>query len=411
MRRWLVPRPGLFERLGAAGRVVHVSAPAGSGKTFLLRSWIAAEGLEERVAWVSVGRQEHDAQAFWLSVLDSLRGTRIGSERVRELTAAPHLDGANVVGRLVEDLSSLREPLWLVIDDLHELQAEEAIRQVEVLLGSAPAALRFVLVTRRDLRLGLHRLRVEGELTEIRGEDLRFTLEESRALLEAAGVRLSDGALESLVARTEGWAAGLRLVALSLARHPDPERFAVSFSGRERAVADFLLAEVLERQSAEVRQLLLRTSLPERVSGPLADRLTGSSGSERILMELEDAGAFVVAVDPERSWFRYHHLFGDLLALELRRTAPQAVPGLHTIAAEWWAEHGHPVEAIRHAQAAENWGLAARLLADNWIGLHLDGRLATRRELLSGFPADVVASGSRAGGARRERQAGGGVLA
>ena len=388
----MVPRPGLFERLGAAGRVVHVSAPAGSGKTFLLRSWIAAEGLEERVAWVSVGRQEHDAQAFWLSVLDSLRETRSGSERVRELTAAPHLDGANVVGRLVEDLSSLREPLWLVIDDLHELQAEEAIRQVEVLLGSAPAALRFVLVTRRDLRLGLHRLRVEGELTEIRGEDLRFTLEESRALLEAAGVRLSDGALESLVARTEGWAAGLRLVALSLARHPDPERFAVSFSGRERAVADFLLAEVLERQSAEVRQLLLRTSLPERVSGPLADRLTGSSGSERILMELEDAGAFVVAVDPERSWFRYHHLFGDLLALELRRTAPQEVPGLHTIAAEWWAEHGHPVEAIRHAQAAENWGLAARLLADNWIGLYLDGRLATRRELLSGFPAGVVAA-------------------
>ena len=363
---------------------------------------------------MSVGREERDPQVFWLSVLDSLRQTGAGSERVRELTAAPHLDGANVVGRLLEDLGSLREPLWLVIDDLHELQAEEAVRQVEVLLGSAPAALRFVLVTRRDLRLGLHRLRVEGELTEIRGEDLRFTLEESRALLEAAGVRLSDGALESVVVRTEGWAAGLRLVALSLARHPDPERYAVSFSGRERAVAEYLLAEVLERQSAEVRQLLLRTSLLERVSGPLADRLTGGSGSERILMELEDAGAFVVAVDPERTWFRYHHLFGDLLALELRRTAPQEVPGLHTIAAEWWAEHGYPVEAIRHAQAAENWGLAARLLADNWIGLHLDGRLATRRALLSGFPADVVAadpelaalaaSDKRAAGSLRESE-------
>ena len=414
VRAWLVPRPGLFELLGAAERVVHVSAPAGSGKTFLLRSWIAAAGLSERTAWVSVGRGEHDPQVFWLSVLDSLRQTGAGSERVRELTAAPHLDGANVVGRLLEDLGSLREPLWLVIDDLHELQAEEAVRQVEVLLGSAPAALRFVLVTRRDLRLGLHRLRVEGELTEIRGEDLRFTLEESRALLEAAGVRLSDGALESVVVRTEGWAAGLRLVALSLARHPDPERYAVSFSGRERAVADYLLAEVLERQSAEVRQLLLRTSLLERVSGPLADRLTGGSGSERILMELEDAGAFVVAVDPERTWFRYHHLFGDLLALELRRTAQQEVPGLHTIAAEWLAEHGYPVEAIRHAQAAENWGLAARLLADNWIGLHLDGRLATRRALLSGFPADVVAadpelavlaaSDKRAAGSLRESE-------
>ena len=387
---WLVPRPGLFDLLAAARRVVQVSAPAGSGKTFLLRSWIAAEDLGERTAWVSVGRQEHDPQVFWLAVFDALRQTGAGSERVRELTAAPDLDGANVVARLLEDLSSLREPLWLVIDDLHELQADQANRHIELLLATAPPELRFVLLTRHDLRLGLHRLRVEGDLTEIRAGDLRFTLEESRALLTAVGVRLSDATLESLVATTEGWAAGLRLAALSLARHPDPERSAVSFSGRDRAVADYLLAEVLERQSAEVRQLLLRTSLLERVSGPLADRLTGSSGSYGILAGLEDAGAFVTAVDSARTWFRYHHLFGDLLALELARTAPQEVPGLHTIAAEWWAEHGYPVEAIRHAQAAENWDLAARLLADNWFGLYFDGRLATRRELLAGFPAGVV---------------------
>ena len=156
-----------------------------------------------------------------------------------------------------------------------------------------------MLVTRWDLRLGLHGLRVERELTEIRDEDLRFTLEESRALLEAAGVRLSDGALESLVARTEGWGAGLRLAALSMARDPDPERFAASFSGRERAVAEYLLAEALERQPQEVSRLLLRASILERVSGPLADRLTGCQWSERILWELEDAGAFVVAVDPD----------------------------------------------------------------------------------------------------------------
>jgi len=388
----LIQRPGLFERLNGAERVVHVSASAGSGKTFLLRSWIAAEGLGERAAWVSVGRQEHDPQAFWLSVLDSLRGTRIGSERVRELTAAPNLDGATVVKRLLEDLSRLDARLWLVIDDLHELQAEEAIHCLELLLGAAPPQLRIVLLTRRDLRLGLHRLRVEGELTEIRGEDLRFTPDESRGLLEAAGVRLSDGALESLVATTEGWAAGLRLAALSLAGDPDPERFAVSFSGRERAVAEYLLAEVLERQPQAVSRLLLRTSILEWVSGPLADRLTGCSGSERILWELEDAGAFVVAADAERSWFRYHRLFGDLLALELRRTAPQDVPVLHTIAAEWLAERGHPVEAIRQAQAAENWVLAGRLLEDNWRSMYLDGRIATRRELLSRFPAGVVAA-------------------
>ena len=391
VRAWLVPRPGLFERLGGAERVVYVSAPAGSGKTFLLRSWIAGEGLGGRAAWVSVGRQEHDAQAFWLSVLDSLRRTRIGSERVRELTAAPDLDGATVVRRLLEDLGMLDERLWLVIDDLQELQAEEAVRQVELLLGNAPPQLRLVLLTRRDLRLGLHQLRVEGELTEIRGEELRFTVGESRALLEAAGVRLSDAALESLVARTEGWAAGLRLAALSLGRDPDPERLAARFSGRERAVAEYLLTEVLERQSEEVTGLLLRTSILERVSGPLADRLTGGSGSERILWELEDAGAFVVALDMEHAWFRYHRLFADLLELELRRTAAEELPGLHTIAAEWLAKHGQPLDAIRHAQAAENWGLATRLLGDNWFGLGLNGRLASARDLLSRFPANRIA--------------------
>ena len=392
VRAWLVPRPGLYELLTRAERVVHVSAPAGSGKTFLLRSWIAAEGLGERTAWVSVGRDERDPEAFWLSVLDSLRGTSIGSGGVRELTPAPDLDGATVVRRLLEDLGSLDERVWLVIDDLHELQADEAIHQVELLIRSAPPQLRLVLLTRRDLRLGLHRLRVEGELTEIRGEELRFSLDDSRALLEAAGVRLSDGALASLVATTEGWAAGLRLAALSLVRDPDPERLAAMFSGRERAVADYLLAEVLERQPQEVCQLLLRTSILERVNGPLADRLTGSSGSERILWELEDAGAFVVSLDIERSSFRYHHLFADLLTLELRRIAPQELPALHTIAAEWLAEHGHPVEAIRHAQAAENWSLAGRLLSDNWRFMYLNGRLATRRELLSAFAADRIAA-------------------
>src|SRR5215471_6872049 len=391
VKPWLIPRPGLFELLNTAERVVLLSAPAGSGKTFLLRSWIAAEGLGDRVAWVSVGRDEHDWQAFLLSVLDALRATRIGSGRIRELAAAPDMDGETAVGRLLEDLSSLDERLWLVIDDLHELQSEEALRKIGRGLSSAPPELRLVLVTRRDLPLGLHRLRVEGELSEIRGEDLRFTSEESRALMDAAGVRLSEGALESLVATTEGWAAGLRLAALSLARDPDPERLAAGFSGRDRGVADYLLAEVLERQPEEVTRLLLRTSILERVSGPLADRLTGWSGSERILWELEDAGAFVVSLDAERSWFRYHHLFADLLALELRRTAPDELPALHTAAAEWLADQGHPVEAIRHAQAAENWGLAARLLADSWRSLYLDGRLATGSELLSSFPEGMAA--------------------
>jgi len=355
-----------------------------------MHSWIAAEGLSNRVAWVSVGRDERDGQAFWVAVSDSLRRTGAGAERVRELTAAPDLDGATVVRRLLEDVGSLDERVWLVLDDLHELQDEQAIGQVELLLASAPPQLRFVLLTRHDLRLGLHRLRLEGQLTEIRGEKLRFSAEEARGLLEASGVRLSDGALGSLVARTEGWAAGLRLAVLSLAGDPDPERLAARFSGRERGVAEYLLAEVLEHQPKEVARLLLRTSILERVSGPLADRLTGATGSEQILWALENAGAFVVSLDPERTWFRYHHLFAQLLSLELRRTAPQDLPDLHATAAEWLAERGHPVEAIRHAQAAGNWDLAARLLMDNCRVMYLDGRIATARELLSSFPADKV---------------------
>src|SRR5262249_51878884 len=148
----------------------------------------------------------------------------------------------------------------------------------------------------------------------------------------------------------------------------------------------------LERQPPEVSRLLLRTSILERVSGPLADQLTGGSDSERILLELEDAGAFVVRLDGERTWFRYHRLFADLLALELRRTSPLELPNLHTMAAEWLAEYGYPVEAIRHALAAANWDLAAQLLADNWFGLELDGRRATLRHLLSQFPAGMVRS-------------------
>jgi LuxR family maltose regulon positive regulatory protein len=315
----VVSRPGLWERLVGAARVTVVSAPPGSGKTVLLRSWISEAHLAERAAWVPVGRDERDPQRFWLAVLDALRQTAPGSTLVRELTPAPDLDGWAIVERLLTDLAPLEERLWLVIDDLHELGADQARRQLELLLIRAPAELRFVLATRHDLRLGLHRLRLDAGLTEIRAGDLRFSLAEARALFQAAGVRLTDPALAVLYDRTEGWVAGLRLAALSLAGHPDRERFAEEFSGSERTVAEYLLAEVLERQPEEARRLLLRTSVLDRVNGELADLLTGGSGGERVLHDLERVGAFVVAVDPARSWFRYHHLFADLLQLELRR--------------------------------------------------------------------------------------------
>jgi LuxR family transcriptional regulator, maltose regulon positive regulatory protein len=388
----IVSRPRLSERLGAAQHVTVVSAPPGSGKTVLLRSWIAEAGLAESVAWVSVGGDERDPQRFWLSALGALRQTTAGSALVRELTAAPDLDGWAIAERLLKDLAPLQDRVWLVIDDVHGLGSGEARRQLELLVMRAPQELRFVLATRHDLRLGLHRLRLEGDLTEIREPDLRFTVDEARKLVSAAGVELPEPALALLHERTEGWAAGLRLAALSLTGHPDPERFAAEFSGSERTVAEYLLAEVLDRQSGAARRLLLRTSILELVSGPLADALTGGSDGERTLQELEETNAFVVALDAARSWFRYHHLFADLLQRELRRTAPGEVAALHRAATSWFAEHGRPVEAVRHAQAAQDWPLASRLLAGHWPGLQLGGQAATVHELLAGFPADAAAT-------------------
>ena len=388
----VVSRCALFRRLAEAERVVQISAPAGSGKTVLMRSWIAEAGLARHAAWVPVDSEERDPQGFWISVADGLRGTTAGSALVRPLTVAPDLDGWAVVERLLKDLAPLEDRLWLMIDDAHLLDSREVLPQLELLLLRAPQELRIVLATRHGLRLGLHRLRLEGELTEVCAADLRFSLAEARALFGGAGVELPADALARLHGRTEGWAAGLRLATLSLAGHPDPEQFAAEFSGTDRTVAEFLLAEVLDRQSEAVRRLLLRTSVLERVSGPLADVLTGTSGGERILQDLEQAGAFVVSLDAGRSWFRYHRLFADLLELELRRTEPKERAALHGAAAAWLAEHGHPVEAVRQAQAAEDWEMAARLLSDHWLDLYLGGRGATLVELLAGFPCRVVAA-------------------
>jgi LuxR family maltose regulon positive regulatory protein len=255
-----------------------VSAPPGSGKTVLLRSWIGGAGVAGSVAWVPAGRGERDPQPFWLSVLAALRQTAAGSVLVRAVTAAPDLDGWALVERLLADLAPLDDRLWLVVDDVHEL-GPDALRQLELLMMRAPEGLRFVLATRHDVRLGLHRVRLEGELAEIREPDLRFTVAEAAELLAAAGVELPEVAV--LVERTEGWAAGLRLAALWLAGHPDPGRLAAEFSGTERTVAEYLLAEVLERQPEQVRRLLLRTSILERVkrgAGRPADRGQGRGG-------------------------------------------------------------------------------------------------------------------------------------
>ena len=388
-----IGRDALVDALDRATqrRVTVISAPPGSGKTFLLRAWQARAGTDRQIAAMSVRRAETDPQRFWLTMLDSIRVALDPDDVVGSPTPTPEFDGSGIVDRVVAELAGVEEPLVIVIDDLHELESAEALDQFEELLRRLSPSVHVVLAARRDPRLGLHQLRLEGQLSELRTDELRFTVSEAQDLLGASGVRLDAAAAAALQERTEGWAAGLRLAAISLIGHPEPQRFVAAFSGTDRTIADYLLAEMLERQPPTVRELLLRTSILERVNGPLADVLTGSDGSQRILEELEDANAFVVSLDPERRWFRYHHLFGDLLRLELRRTATSTVvTDLHRQAAGWFAQNGHPVEAIRHAQEAEDWGLATRLLVDHALSLTLDGEESTVHGVLQRFPAAAL---------------------
>jgi LuxR family maltose regulon positive regulatory protein len=384
----LIDRDDLLAALDRAAvrKVTIISAPAGSGKTSLLRAWADGPGQRYRLAVLQVQRDQEDDQQFWLALLDAVRHASATAGRAEPQAPTPDFNEPALVDQVLSELADARGDIMLVIDDLHELKSPEALAQLTRLLMTLPPQAHAMLTTRHDLRLRLHQLRLAGELAEIRAADLRFSERETRELLDASGIALADAGAALLYQRTEGWAAGLRLAVLSLAVHPAPERFVAEFSGSDRAVAEYLIAEMLERQPADVQDLLLRTSLLDRVNGELADLLTGCSGSERILLELEDANALVVSLDPERTWFRYHHLFGDLLRLELRRTQPAEVPALHRRAAGWFTLQGQVVEAIRHTQAAGDWPDAARLLADHAFSLTLDGQAQTMQALVRAFP-------------------------
>jgi len=384
----LIDRADLLAALdrASARKVTIISAPAGSGKTSLLRTWADRPDRAHRLAVVRVRRDQHDAQDFWLALLDAVRHANGATSGAESPAATPDFNASAMADRVLSELAGARSDITLVIDDLHELNSPETLAQLTRLLTHLPPDVHAVLTTRHDLRLGLHQLRLAGELAEIRAADLRFTERETRELLAASGVALSVAGTALLHQRAEGWAAGLRLAVLSLAGHPDPERFVKDFSGTNRAVAEYLLAEMLDRQPGHVQDLLLRTCLLDRVNGELADLLTGHPGSERTLLDLEDANAFVVSLDPERTWFRYHHLFADLLRLELRRTMAEHMPALHRRAAEWFSEHGEVLDAIWHTQAAGDWEDAARLLADHAFSLTLDGQAQTIQVLVRAFP-------------------------
>jgi LuxR family transcriptional regulator, maltose regulon positive regulatory protein len=358
-------------------RVTLISAPAGSGKTSLLRTWMGRLQDTYRVVFISA-RSEEDEQGFWLALLAAFGA-------VDAPVPAPIFNGANMVERALTQLNENHNPIVIMVDDAHEL-THDALAHLAKFIADLPRHAHVVLASRRDLRLGAHQLRLAGEVAEIRAKNLEFTESETRELLASSGIALSSEAVRTLQQRTEGWAAGLRLAVLSLSVDSDPESFVAQFSGSNRVVADYLMAEMLERQPPHVQHLLLTTSILDRVNGELADLLAETRGSEKILLGLEDANAFVVSLDGERTWFRYHHLFRELLRLELRRTTPDLIAELHRRAAEWFAGQGHVVEAIRHMQAAGDWKRAAWLLADQLFDLLMSGRDETIQGLLEAFP-------------------------
>jgi LuxR family maltose regulon positive regulatory protein len=387
----LIQRWGLFERLSRAepGGLTLLCAPAGFGKTVLLCSWAASARLEGPLAWLTLEADDDDAGRFWAYVIAALErsgalpagaATLPAAARRRQIELAP----------LLNALAGAKAPVVLVLDDFHEIADPSILRGMQFLIRHCPPRLRLVIAARADPRLPLHQLRTSGKLTELRVADLAFTLEEAAELLRVQGVALGSGDAALLHAHTEGWAAGLRLAALTLRDHPDPGRFLAEFAGDDRSVADYLTGEVLARQQPAVRAMLLSTSILDRLNGELADALTGRDDGERMLADLERAGAFVVPLEGRRCWYRYHQLFAELLRVELRHEAPERVPELHRRAAAWFAANGLPAEAARHALTAGDWQLATTVVLEHWHELVL-GDPTILRDLLRLLPPALAA--------------------
>jgi LuxR family maltose regulon positive regulatory protein len=400
-RRDLVPRPALVEQLGAerGRKLTLVAAPAGWGKTTLLASWEQLHRGARPFAWLSIDSGDNDPVRFWMYLIESIRTVEpsVGEDALSLLRApgVPLIE--RVIPTLINELEPVCDPLILVLDDYHLIERADIHETVGFLLEHAHPPLQLVISTRSDPPLPLPRMRARGELLEIRADELRFTLEESGAFLnDVLGLGLDHEGVLRLHDRTEGWAAGLYLAALSLRGRPDRGRFIADFAGDDRHVVDYLGAEVLRNQPEDVRTFLLHTSILDRLSGPLCDAVAETPDSAAILRKIERANLFLAPLDAKRDWYRYHHLFRDLLQLELRHAEPELEPELHRRAAAWYLEAGLVSDAVNHTLAACDFTAAGALIAAHWAPLLMGrGEHWTVRAWFEALPQTLVEGDAR----------------
>ena len=363
----LVSRPRLLAKLdqGIGSTLTLVAAPAGSGKTTLLADWLATADHHRTTAWVSLDAGDNDPVRFWAYVLTSLQeaGTGIDGQGLVLLQAQQPPAIESILSTVINDLAAAQRDVVLVLDDYHVIQNRPIHDALAFLIEHLPPRLHLVIVTREDPPLPLPRLRARGQLTEIRAADLRFAPGEAAAFLTTAmGLRLTERDVAALEARTEGWIAGLQLAALSMQGRSDPAGFIQAFAGNDRYIVDYLVSEVLQRQPDEIRRFLLETSLLDRLSGPLCDAVTGRDDGAVMLETLERGNLFVVPLDDTRHWYRYHHLFADVLRARLPAEYPGRSATLHRRASAWYERAGAMAEAIHHALAGEDAARAADLV-------------------------------------------------
>jgi len=396
-RQGVVARARLAQRLrrDVLPAVVLVSAPAGFGKTTLLTDWLAADAaVTTPTAWVSLDRRDSDPAVFWAYVLAAVRRVagEVGADALSRLRSAPAALDA-VVASLLNDLDALDDDVVLVLDDYHAVESLDVHESMLFLVEHLPGPLHLVVASRADPPWPLAGLRARGELVEIRASDLRFTAQEAQAYLnDAMGLDLAVADIGVLETRTEGWIAALQLAALSLRGRDDPAAFIAGFAGDDRFVVDYLVDEVLDRQADAVRTFLLETSILARLSAPLCAAVTGRGDTRSMLAALERSNLFLVALDDRRQWYRYHHLFAEVLRARLADEGPDRIAGLHRRAGDWFDAEGDRAEAVRHALAAGDFPRAAELVELAIPSLRQTRQEATQRAWLDALPPDVFAN-------------------